>query len=58
MALLLWVRAVKRAERPVGNIDLHKRALRLKVIEMLGLYAHRRRLDEAHVRWYRLIQPN
>ncbi len=49
---------MKRAERQVGKIDLHKLALRLKVIEMIGLYAHRRRLDGAYLRWYRLIRPN
>ncbi len=49
---------MKRAERQVGKVDLHKLALRLKVIEMIGLYARRRRLDEAYLRWYRLIQPN
>ena len=49
---------MKRAERQVGKIDLHKLALRLKVIEMIGLYAHRRRLDRAYLRWYRLIRPN
>lgn len=49
---------MKRGERQVGKVDLHKLALRLKVIEMLKIYAHRRRLDEAYLRWYRLIQPN
>ena len=39
-----------------GKVDLHKLALRLKVLEMIGIYA--RRLDEVHLRWYRLIQPN
>ena len=58
MALLLWVRAVKRRERQVGKVDLHKLALRLKVVEMIGIYAYRRRLDEAYLRWYRLVQPN
>ena len=58
MALLLWVRAVKHREHQVGKVDLHKLALRLKVVEMIGIYACRRRLDEAYLRWYRLIQPN
>ena len=49
---------MKRAERQVGKVDLHKLALRLKVIEMIGIYARRRRLDEAYLRWYRWIQPN
>ena len=49
---------MKRGERWVGKVDLHKLALRLKVVEMIGIYSHRRRLDEAHLRWYRLIQPN
>ena len=49
---------MKRQERQAGKDDLHKLALRLKVIEMIGIYAHRRRLDEAYLRWYRLIQPN
>ena len=49
---------MKRGERQVGKVDLHKLALRLKVVEMIGIYAHRRRLDEAYWRWYRLIQPN
>ena len=58
MALLLWVWAVKRRGHQAGKVDLHKLALRLKVMEMIGIYAHRRRLDEAYLRWYRLIQPN
>ena len=42
-----------------GKIDLHKLALRLKVLEMINCYARRRALDEcAHLRWRRLIQPN
>ena len=49
---------MKRREHQVGQVDLHKLALRLKVMEMIGIYAHRRRLDEAYMRWYRLIQPN
>lgn len=49
---------MKREDPQMGKVDLHKLALRLKVMEMIGIYAHRRRLDEAHLRWYRLIQPN
>ena len=49
---------MKRADRQAGKVDLHKLALRLKVIEMIGIYAHRRRLNDAYLRWYRLIQPN
>ena len=49
---------MKRQERQAGKVDLHKLALRLKVMEMIGVYARRRRLDEAYLRWYRLIQPN
>ena len=49
---------MKREDRQVGKVDLHKLALRLKVMEMIGIYARRRRLDEAYLRWYRLIQPN
>ena len=49
---------MKREDRQAGKVDLHKLALRLKVIEMIGIYARRRRLDEAYLRWYRWIQPN
>ena len=49
---------MKHEDRQAGKVDLHKLALRLKVMEMIGIYAHRRRLDEAYLRWYRLIQPN
>ena len=49
---------MKRGDRQKGKVDLHKLALRLKVTEMIGIYAQRRRLDEAYLRWYRLIQPN
>ena len=49
---------MKRRKRQADKVDLHKLALRLKVVEMIGIYAHRRRLDEAHLRWYRLIQLN
>ena len=49
---------MKREDRQAGKVDLHKLALRLKVMEMISIYAYRRRLDEAYLRWYRLIQPN
>ena len=50
---------MKREDRQVGKVDLHKLALRLKVMEMIGIYAHLRSLDErSYVRWCRLIQPN
>ena len=49
---------MKRTDRQMGKVDLHKLALRLKVIEMIGIYAQRRRFDEAYLHWYRLIQPN
>ena len=40
------------------RIDLHKLALRLKVIEIVRGYAHRRRLREAADLWRALIQHN
>ena len=49
---------MKRGKSQAGKVDLHKLALRLKVIEMIDLYAQQRRLDEAHLRWYRWVQPN
>ena len=50
---------MKRGELQVGKVDLHKLALRLKVMEMIGTYARLRSLDErSYVRWRRLIQPN
>ncbi len=39
-------------------IDLHKLALRLKVIEMIRIHAWRRQLREAMVYWRRLILKN
>ncbi|MEE3260141.1 MAG: hypothetical protein VX293_13120 [Candidatus Latescibacterota bacterium] len=42
----------------MAKIDLHKLALRLKVIEMIKIHARRRLLAEAHTYWRRLIQPN
>lgn len=40
------------------RIDLHKFALRLKVVEMVKIYARQRLLLEAHAHWRRLICPN
>ena len=42
----------------MARIDLHKLALRWKVIEMLQRYLRQRELQEAHLIWYRLIRPN
>jgi len=42
----------------MARIDLRKFALRLKVVEMIEIYARRRLLQEAHRYWRRLIQPN
>lgn len=39
-------------------IDLHKLALRLKVIEMIRIHAWQRQLREAMVYWRRFIRPN
>ncbi|HJP31142.1 MAG TPA: hypothetical protein QGF95_11370 [Candidatus Latescibacteria bacterium] len=40
------------------NIDLRKLALRLKVLEMLRIYARRREMMEPAARWQRNICPN
>jgi len=42
----------------MARIDLHKLALRLKVAEMIRIYARRRSLEEASTYWRRLILPN
>ena len=42
----------------MAKVDLHKLALRLKVIEMLGIYSRRRCMEEAHQYWRSLILPN
>ena len=42
----------------VARVDLRKLALRLKVVEMLRIYAERRRKREAPALWRRLIHPN
>lgn len=38
--------------------DLHKLALRLKIIEMLRIHASQRQLRDAASSWRRLIRPN
>ena len=60
MAVLLRSRTGgKRAVKdPVVRVDLRKLALRLKVVEMLRIYAERRRMREAPAIWRRLIRPN
>lgn len=40
------------------KVDLHKLALRLKIIEMIRNHANQRQLREASSSWRRLIQPN
>ena len=40
------------------KVDLHKLALRLKVIEMLKVHAIQRQLREALSSWRRFIRPN
>lgn len=42
----------------LAKIDLHKFALRLKVLEMLRTYAEDRMSREAGAYWRRLIAPN
>ena len=42
----------------MAQIDLRKLALRLKVTEMIRIYARRRILQEAGAYWRRLILPN
>jgi hypothetical protein len=39
-------------------IDLRRFALRLKVLEMVGIYAQRRAQEESGSSWRRLILPN
>ena len=62
-ALLLWqrisapnTRIMERGE--MSRIDLHKLALRMKIVEMLKIHLGRRRLASAPIRWRRLIRPN
>lgn len=42
----------------MSRIDLHKLALRMKIVEMLKIHLGRRRLASAPIRWRRLIRPN
>ena len=42
----------------MAQVDLHKLALRLKIIEMLQIYVSKRRLQEASAYWRRLIRSN
>ncbi len=42
----------------MSRIDLHKLALRMKIVEMLKIHLSRRRLARASVYWRRLIRPN
>ena len=42
----------------MAKIDLHKVALRLKVIEKIKIHARRRLMANAYAYWRRLIQPN
>jgi hypothetical protein len=42
----------------MAKVDLRKFALRLKVAEMVRIYARRRMLEEAPIGWRRLILPN
>ena len=42
----------------MARIDLHKLALRLKVVELLKSHTQQRRLHEAHRLWRTLIQAN
>jgi len=42
----------------MSHLDLHKLALRLKVVEMLRIYAEKRRMADPLARWRRLVYPN
>lgn len=42
----------------MSEIDLHKIALRLKVVAMIQKHARRRLLENAYEYWRRLIQAN
>lgn len=42
----------------MSRIDLRTLALRLKVIEMLRIYAERRKMAQAPAFWRRLVWPN
>ena len=51
-----YTRIMERGE--MSRIDLHKLALRMKIVEMLKIHLGRRRLESAPIRWRRLIRPN
>ena len=51
-----YTRIMERGE--MSRIDLHKLALRMKIVEMLKIHLGRRRLASAPIRWRRLIRPN
>ena len=40
------------------HLDLHKLALRLKVVEMLRIYVAQRGMAESVALWRRLMDPN
>ena len=42
----------------MGNVDLRKLALRLKVTEMIRLYVRRRLVSESAAYWRTHILPN
>jgi hypothetical protein len=42
----------------MAEIDLHKLALRFKVVEMIRLLMVQRRMKEAAQYWRRLVRPN
>ncbi len=42
----------------MAQIDLRKLALRMKLMEMIRIYAQRRMLQDASIYWRRLILPN
>jgi len=49
---------VAAVSEPVARSDLHKLALRLKVVEMLKIHSLRRLMHRAPEFWRRLIGPN
>ena len=42
----------------MARVDLHKLALRMKILEMLKIHLSRRQMASAPVNWRRLIRPN
>ena len=42
----------------MARIDLHKLALRMKIVEMLKIHLSRKRMATASIQWRRLIRPN